>query len=84
MPVTRPRDRVVFSGTVSFTLVKLLETVTFPSPMPDTSYKIYWNTNAAVSANVSITNKTVDGFTIVLGVGLSMTMDWLAVEQIAL
>ena len=81
MPVTRPRDKTVYKGTETFTLVQLNRVVTFPAPMPSTDYTIYWAT-PGITVNVSITSKTVSGFTITLGVALAMTMDWAAVENI--
>ena len=81
MPVTRSRDKIYFKGTETFTIVQLQKVITFPTPMPDNSYEIYWAT-PALAVNVSITSKSATGFTIQLGVSLAMTMTWVAVENI--
>lgn len=81
MPLVRTRDKIYFKGTETFTILQLNRVITFPAPMPDTLYEIYWAT-PALAVNISITSKTVNGFTINLGVGLAMTMTWVAVENI--
>lgn len=82
MPMIRRRDRLVNSGTVTFTLVTLTQDVTFTIPFSDNTYKLYWTT-PAVNINVSITNKTATGFTMVIAVGLSTSLDWIAIEQLS-
>lgn len=81
MPSTRARDKLVYKGTVAFSVVVLQQTITFPAPMPDDQYLVYWAT-PAIAVNVTISSRTINGFTITLGLGLAMNMDWAAVENV--
>lgn len=82
MPLTRSRDKLIYKGSVDFTLVTLQQVVTFPGPMPDNNYDIYWS-NPNIALNISITNKTINGFTIVIAVGMISTVKWAAVELVS-
>lgn len=84
MPLLRTSDLQFRKGTESFTLLSLNKTITFATPFPPeigTSYSIYWQQPNALSVSVSITNKTAAGFTVALGVSLSMELKWYAVED---
>jgi len=64
-------------------LLSLAKTITFSEPFPEsigTNYDIFWSQPGALSVAVSITSKTRFGFTVTLGVSLSMELKWYAVE----
>lgn len=84
MPSTRQSDLQFRKGTEAFTLVSLVKTIIFSEPFPTsigTNYSIYWQQPGAVSVSVSITNKTVSGFTITVGLSVSASLNWYAVED---
>ncbi len=83
MPVTRTRDKVIYSGTVAIPLLQLNTAIVLPGPMPDANYDIYWMV-PNIAVGVSIMNQTVNGFTVVLGASTAMTFKWAAVEKVTI
>lgn len=82
MPLLRSSDLQYRRGTLNFSLLSLVRTVTFDEPLPDTNYDLFWAPGAGVSVGVTISNKTAAGFTMTVGINLSsMDLQWLAVER---
>lgn len=80
MPTSMRRERTVYKGTLSVTLVSGPQTVVFPNPMPG-PYDLYFRTDTGVTVT-AISSQTLSGFTLQLGVSLSGSMTWVAVEQL--
>lgn len=81
MPLLRSSDLQYRRGTLNFSLLSLVRTVTFDEPMPG-PYDLFWAPGAGVSVGVTISNQTAAGFTMTVGINLSsMDLQWLAVER---
>ena len=70
-------DRVE-SGTVVVAALDVQKVVTFARPMTDSNYKLLFS-REGISVNVTISSKTVTGFTLNLGLSLTGPLDWVAV-----
>lgn len=80
MPLLRSSDLQYRRGTLNFSLLSLVRTVTFDEPMPG-PYDIFWKT-PNISVNISVTSQTSSGFTLTVGLSLgSMDLEYLAVER---
>jgi len=74
------RDRVIYRGDISVTLISGPQTVVFPQPMPG-DYDIYIAVPQSGLMVTSTTNKTLAGFTMALTISLAATLTWVAVEK---
>lgn len=79
MPAVRPRDRVVYKGTIAVPLLATAQVVTFATPMPNT-YDLYFRTPSGITVT-GVSAQTATGFTLSLGITLAGNLLWVAVEQ---
>ena len=67
------------SGVAIFTLVSGPQTITFNRPFPNANYDVAI-LPVGISTNVTITNKTANGFTMNIGLAVAVTVPWRAIR----
>lgn len=73
--------QAIRTGTIAVTTLDTSKAVTFATPMPSTNYRIAFQSQTGIAANLGYSGKTVNGFTLNLSVGVNATVDYLAVED---
>lgn len=69
------------SGSVAVALVDSTKEVTFSEAMPSANYTVLFERGGVTATVLTVSSKTVSGFTINLSVAVNETVKWLAVED---
>lgn len=72
--------KLVQSGLTTLLLTDTSKAITFSTPMGGTNYSVAFTPSIAISSSFGVTNKTVNGFTI-LSVGVIVGVEWEARER---
>lgn len=72
--------KLVQSGLTTLLLTDTSKAITFSTPMGGTNYSVAFTPSIAISSSFGVTNKTVNGFTI-LSVGVTVGVEWEARER---
>jgi len=70
------------AAAITMTTLNLTKAVTFSSPMPNANYRITFGAGVNLGTAVWATSKTASGFTVNVAVGISATVDYIAVQDL--
>lgn len=67
------------SGLAVFALTTGTQTITFSRPFPNANYEVFI-APVGISTNVTISNKTANGFSMNVGLAVAVTVPWRAIR----